>query len=362
LLSGKGKPSGRRNNGMKPIKRNRKKLNQKDFITENFSDREWEAFHSGEELSADKSDEMHRYILNRINTLSQNRNERKLRTVKLVRYLSAASVTILIGTLLFFGLRNNPDAATQKAVVTGNVQQLKKSESIWKVVSNEGSTIKRLMLPDSSQISIYPHSTIRYERLFDQKFRNVYLRGKAKFKVKKNTQRPFSVFSGALKTTALGTSFTISTKGRNISVKLHTGKIVVANVKSKETLAYISDTGATLLYDPLLATARVLDPIKTITSARESLVKNGNMIVMKNIPLDKVFRLLNEAYSIKITSEDNSINKIAFTGSVDTLRDKSEDILSMICLINNITLTKVSEKEFIIKKTNNNTKQNPHKL
>lgn len=335
---------------MKPIKRNRKKLNQKDFIAENFSDREWEAFNSGEELSADKSDKMNRYILDRINTLSQNRNEKKLRTVKLVRYLSAASVTILIGTLLFFGLRNNPNAAIQKTVVIGNVRQLKKSERIWKVVSNESGTIKRLMLPDSSQISIYPQSTIRYERLFDQKFRNVYLRGKAKFKVKRNAQRPFSVFSDALKTTALGTSFTISTKGRNISVKLHTGKIVVAEVKSKKTLAYISDTGATLLYDPSSATARVLNPTKTITSLRESLVKSGNMIGMKNIPLDKVFRLLNEAYGIKITSEEYSINKIAFTGNVDTVRDKPEDILSMICLINNITLTKVSEKEFIIKK------------
>ncbi|QIL41327.1 FecR family protein [Pedobacter sp. HDW13] len=336
---------------MKPQKGDRRKLKAKTFIREKFSDQEWKSFKSNEEeLSAAKSEEMRSFILGHIAEKQERKQTLKIKIVQFTKYLSAACVIVLLGIALFIGL-NTKHVQPEQVYVNRKVNtQL--IGNAWKIVSNSGRTIIAYKMPDSSLISIYPHSTIKFEKLFNQKFRDVYLKGKAKFKVKRNTERPFSVYSGALKTTALGTSFTISTIGHNISVKLHTGKIVVANTRTKKPLAYISDVGTTLLYNPSEALTRLIKAPATVAPPTEILKRTGNFITMKNIPLSRVFNLLNEAYGIKISANQKEIGKITFTGSVDTEKEEPEAILKTICLINNMTLNKVSQQEFIIQKSN----------
>ncbi|MGM9478737.1 FecR family protein [Pedobacter sp. GSP4] len=336
---------------MKPQKGDRRKLNTKTFIREKFSDQEWKSFKSNEEeLSAAKSEQMRSLIFGHIAEKQESRQALKIKIVQFTKYLSAACVVVLLGIALFVGL-NHKHAQPEQAYVNRKVNA-PLIENAWKTVTNPGRTVIKYQMPDSSLISIYPHSTIKFEKLFNQKFRDVYLTGKAKFKVKRNTERPFSVYSGALKTTALGTSFTISTIGPNISVKLHTGKIVVANIQTKKPLAYISEVGTTLVYNPSASATRIIKAPAAIIPPAEIMKRTGNLISMKNIPLSKVFHLLTEAYGIKISADQKEIGKITFTGSVDTAKDEPEAILNMICLINNMTLNKVSTQEFIIQKSN----------
>ena len=336
---------------MKPNKGLKRKVDSKAFIQKNFSDQQWKSFDSEEELSPSKSEDMHRFVLNHIAELREKKFERKIKFIQFTKYASAACAVLMMGFALYLGLNNvsNPQLENY-ATAKRNINAA--SENIWKTVGNIKAGNIQYRLPDSSFVTIYSGSRIRFKRTFDGQFRNVYLNGKAKFKVKRNTARPFSVFSGDLKTTALGTSFTVNTKGKRVSVKLHTGKIVVANLKTKKPLAYISSVGTTLLYDPAKALTKLIKVQKVNSIKPELLTHNGNIIIMKNIPLAKVFNLLHDAYDIKITSNQKEINKITFTGNVDTAKEKPEDILQVICLINNMTFTKVSEQEFIIQKSN----------
>lgn len=329
---------------MKPNKGQKRKPNHKAFIQENFSDQQWESFDSDEPMPEGKSDEMHRFILGHISSKQQ----RRLKLIRVTKYLSAASIILIIGFALYIRPKNTKNR--ELPVTAKNELQAKVTTSSWKEVANSGTDIMKYRLPDSSFVTIYPASTIRFKREFDQKLRNVYLLGKARFKVKRDAMRPFSVFSGALKTTALGTSFTINTRGKHISVKLHTGKIVVADTLTQQTLAYISSIGTTLLYDPSLRFSRIVKPATVIPPATELLKREGSLIIMKNIPLTKVLQLLNEAYGIKVNSNLTDVNKITFTGSVDTGKEQPEDILKLICLINDMTLTRTSEQEFLIQK------------
>lgn len=348
MLSPKGKGAGIRNTSMKPNKGAQRKLNSKAFIQENFSDQQWESFDSGEALPQGKSEEMQRVVLDHISSKLESKQQVKLKLIRVARYLSAASIILIVGWALLF--KEVPAEPSAMAIPVKNNPSV--MESAWKEVANTGTLAMKYQLPDSSLLTIYPGSSIRFDRQFDQKLRNVYLKGKARFKVKRNPMRPFSVYSGALKTTALGTSFTINTNGHQISVKLHTGKIVVANTSTKKTLAYISSVGSTLLYDPSSQLARVIKPVEPTSYPVEVLKREGSMITMKNLPLQKVLHLLKESYGIRIQSNPAEISTISFTGKVDTGKERAEDVLKLICLINDMTLTKVSEEEFIIQKTN----------
>ena len=65
---------------------------------------------------------------------------------------------------------------------------------------------------------------------FQNNKREIYLEGEAYFKVAKDKTKPFTVFAGALATTALGTQFRITAKKNtpgNITVKLFTGKVAI---------------------------------------------------------------------------------------------------------------------------------------
>lgn len=333
---------------MKPNKGRQRKLNGKALIQENFSDQEWQSFNADGNLPLEKSEEMHHFILDRIATKLERKKIVKLKVIQLTKYVAAASIILALGYMI--SLDDKHSELQKSAAQPANTIAPTFMASRWQEVENKGSEVVSHRLPDSSLITIYPHSTIKFERQFNQQLRNVYLIGKAKFKVKRNPMRPFSVFSGAIKTTALGTSFTINTKGRQISVQLHTGKIVIADTLSNRKLAYISTVGTTLLYDPSLQLSKLIKAPTVATTLRGILKRQGNLVTMKNIPLEKVFSLLNEVYGISINSDHKDIDKITFTGNVDTAKEKPEDILKLICLINNMTLQKVSEEEFIIKK------------
>jgi transmembrane sensor len=354
LLSRKGKWSGVRNTCMKPYKGRLANPGRKAFIEENFTDEQWASFKPTEELPADKSEKMFRKVHEGIATYSKARQHRRIKIVQIATYLSAASVVIILSLALFVGynhteIKQSPSIpiAASKAVPAG-------IESVWKEVGNTGSSFRRFQLPDLSLVTIYPGSSIRFEKNFNHTFRNVYLNGKAKFKVKRNTKRPFSVYAGVLKTTALGTSFTINTaaSGNRIAVKLHTGKIVISNTTTQRPLAYISTVGSTLLYDSNAKNFKIIKVLNQKISRPEFLKREGDVIKMKNIPLAEVIRLLSEAYKIQILAKSEDISSITFTGQVDTSKDKVEDVLHMICTINNMKLNQVSLQEFNIQKSN----------
>lgn len=350
MLSRKGNCAGIRNTSMKPHQGRLAKGSKKAFLEENFNDQQWASHEPEGALPEGKSEEMFLAVQEGIAAGAATKQIRRLRVVQLSKYLSAACIIIIAGLALFLGNNNSgvKHSAQIRSVAANPVHAA--VESIWREESNSSASLRKVRLPDSSLVTIYPGSNIRFERKFDHTFRNVYLHGKAKFKVKPNTKRPFSVYSGMLKTTALGTSFTINTaaSGNRISVKLHTGKIVITDTTTQHPLAYISTVGSTLLYNPAAKLVRIINVPSPKHPAAEFMKRAGDVLVMKNIPLADVIRLLNEAYTVQILAKSSDISSITFTGQVDTRKDRIEDVLSMICTINNMTLNQVSPQEFKI--------------
>ncbi|WP_426092974.1 FecR family protein [Flavobacterium sp. DSR3-2] len=99
-------------------------------------------------------------------------------------------------------------------------------------------TIDSIILPDNSRIILSPHSKVAYDSDFNDKYRAVsLLEGNAFFKVTKNILKPFTVTTGNIKTTVLGTSFNIDIQKDKINVDVKSGRVQVAS-QSQHKIIY----------------------------------------------------------------------------------------------------------------------------
>lgn len=95
----------------------------------------------------------------------------------------------------------------------------------------------KIQLPDSSWVYLNAESYLAYEQGFPNG-REVRLVGEAFFDVAKDSLRPFTVLTGRIQTTALGTSFNIHaySESPGIQVTLATGKVMVHDKLSASQL------------------------------------------------------------------------------------------------------------------------------
>ncbi|MFT7034660.1 MAG: transmembrane sensor [Cyclobacteriaceae bacterium] len=86
-----------------------------------------------------------------------------------------------------------------------------------------------MKLRDGTVVKLNSNSTIRFPETFSNTERVVYLEGEAFFEVAKDASRPFSVVTGGITTTALGTSFNVKSSNNveNVKVALVSGKVEV---------------------------------------------------------------------------------------------------------------------------------------
>lgn len=90
---------------------------------------------------------------------------------------------------------------------------------------------KQITLSDGSQIWLSPSSSLDYPQTFNRDTRDVQLIGSAFFEVAKDSKHPFSVRTGKITTTVLGTSFQVDAykEQPDISVTLLTGKVLLTS-------------------------------------------------------------------------------------------------------------------------------------
>ncbi len=132
----------------------------------------------------------------------------------LLRYAwpAAAAVLILVaaGWYLFQSAANRPTPVKDFIAFAATKQD-----------------IRKVTLPDGSTVILNGNSSISITPGFNNKKREVLLNGTAFFQVAKDPNKPFTVISGRVSTTALGTSFYIhqSSNKAPTTVSLLTGKV-----------------------------------------------------------------------------------------------------------------------------------------
>lgn len=314
------------------------------IIEELFADEQWNAY-DGTDQSRIPSQDMHRRIKEEIGK-QEKQDERKemrfYRSNAAIQIGIAATLLLFISFNIWYWSDTNDDKGNVSYTEKGTLAE-GKAESLWVTTTNDTDNVDTIYLPDQSVVHLSANSSIRYASKMPATEREIYLNGEAYFSVRKDSSRPFSVFAGGTKTTALGTSFTINTgtKGSQTSVELHTGKVVVASTESKPAFeqVFLDNQGDRLLYDTQSRIAKHLDKHKKSGSpvARSSQsTHNDGRLVLENVPLPEVFDKLAKNYRVDIIIKDQAISKILYTGTIDPSREKIENVLSVICLINDL--------------------------
>lgn len=273
----------------------------------------------------------------------------------------AASVLLVIGLgrMLFTGSK-------QETIVVQN--PAKKPDSVTFAVRHEVNTTgkeKSLRLPDGSLLVLANNSEVTYREPFGDK-RDVTLTGKAFFKVAKDKTRPFTVFSGDISTTALGTEFTVTTFGNTnrIVVRLYEGKVVVKPVnkanKAMKNDVYLLPGQAFVYGGQTIAEVKEFRVNRTVAPGQimnEEMARDnpslpgnteGSWYQFNNQSLAEVFDNLSQMFNVPIAYETKDVRNIYFTAKYNRT-DSLKNILKEIATLHNLTVT-AKDNAFIISK------------
>lgn len=222
---------------------------------------------------------------------------------------------------------------------------------------------EELQLMDGSSIILADKSEVTYEEPFQQK-RDVALIGKAYFKVAKDDAKPFSVISGDIATTALGTEFTVTAykQTNRIVVRLYEGKVVVkavetTNKRMKKDVYLLP--GQEFVYDKnfvrtknfKLNTSDTPQEIMTSEQRENPSIpqSQGSWYMFNNQTLAQVLDQLSEMFDVKIQYQQQDVRNIYFTGKYNRT-DSLEAILKDIGILHKLTINKLDDSTFLISK------------
>ena len=208
-----------------------------------------------------------------------SRKDRKGLFFRVLKIAAVISLTVVAISVLLY--RFQPYSGT------------KTSEDLALITkSNPAGQKSRIQLPDGSTVFLNAESLIAYSKNF-QHNRRVALKGEAFFEVKTDSLHPFSVATGRLVTTALGTSFNINAfdEDAKLEVILVSGKVKVEDKITK----------GSLLLDPNESVkVQGVDPAfekRTLDNLAETFWRNG-IIWFSETPFQEVVTALERWYDV----------------------------------------------------------------
>jgi transmembrane sensor len=142
---------------------------------------------------------------------------------------------------------------------TGLIVEKKSSVSVdMDTLTNSAERVLVHYLPDGSKVSLYANARIIFPHAFQQN-RSLILEGRAQFDVAKDSLHPFSVRSGKISTTALGTVFMVDARASDqVNVQLFEGRVVINSlVNTLQFAATYLEAGEQCMVDLLRSMTKV---------------------------------------------------------------------------------------------------------
>jgi len=200
--------------------------------------------------------------------------------------LAASFLLLALATALLARIWNEPPAPPKKTVAP-----------TWSTKQNPTGLKSQIQLPDGTMVWLNAESTLKYPNQFDSAGREVFLVGEAFFDVARDETKPFTVHAGGLTTTALGTSFSVTSypKEENISVALLTGKVIVREEEGKELNSMVLAPGEQAIY-----TESKHEFFRTIFDYDISLGWKDGLLAFKEADFAHIKRKLERWYGVQI--------------------------------------------------------------
>lgn len=207
-------------------------------------------------------------------------------------------------------------------------------ENVQHVISTARGSNYHILLTDGSTVSLNAASSLRFPISFSDAKRSVELAGEAWFDVQHADRLPFSIRSGNITTTVLGTAFNIHSypNEKEMKVSVERGKVQVAN--GHKILATLVKGQQVNVTNDSLAQIQAVDP------AFIAAWKQG-ILYYENEPLHKVVADLQRVYKDSINIKTASLKEIRITARYQK-KDGLQQILNMLCHLTESHFTKVN--------------------
>jgi transmembrane sensor len=250
-----------------------------------------------------------------------------------LRRMSVAAVAAcLIGAYWFWQTGKGNDYSTFKE---------EKSIAHLSTTENVTTTNDTVYLKDKSMVVLEPNAKLYYPDSFNSTKREVYLEGNAFFKVTKNPNRPFYVYSNNIVTQVLGTSFFIKNNAvtNDVEVSVRTGKVAVyeneqTSVKDKKNIesnGVILKPNQKVIYnrgDHHFRTTLVEAPLPILAGTQSDDKIMELNFVFEEEPISQVLLRLEEAYHIEMVLENDGLTNCLFSGDI-----KGQDLFDQLEII-----------------------------
>lgn len=202
------------------------------------------------------------------------------------------------------------------------------------LVVNDSNAVKKVELQDGSTIWLNQQTELTY--LITRRKRNLTLKGEAFFEVSKDPKRPFSVQTGDMTTTVLGTSFNIEAfpEDERVEVSLVTGKVAVKIEKGGASKNWEMTPGEQLQYLP------VANEVTrgTFLTKDETAWREGQLVLQK-MPLTTALRQISRFYNTELQFDTLQLKKCIVTSTFDK-NNSIDDVLDVLLFSNDLTYQK----------------------
>jgi transmembrane sensor len=249
----------------------------------------------------------------------------------------AASVVLVAGFgVAVYWHQSRPSG---RVVVQNTAETVLLKGTVEKV--NNSDRPMTILLDDGSSVVLEPSGRLTFAAVGNSKKREVSLKGKAFFEIKKDLRRPFLVYTDGLATKVLGTSFLIDApeNGSEIKVEVKTGKVSVfplsINASEQEKEAYFEPElkGTILSRDEKIAFSKLngkttkIQDIPSVTSGAASIA--DQLFIFDETPASEVFKALESAYHVKIVYEESLIGNCPLNATL--VGQSFTEKLTVIC-------------------------------
>lgn len=213
-------------------------------------------------------------------------------------------------------------------LITGYLFMQHRHESPVVIYASAGQVT--YLLPDSSEVILYPHSSLSFTpRLFDAGRRDVGMKGKAEFNVRRNPDAPFTVSATYGTVRVLGTRFTVD--------ETRSDSVTEVSVTSGRVLFTAADrTEGVVLTRGMEATLVIGDTVPEVAAGHTT--TRPHRFVFNDAPLPDVLKTLSAHFNVRLTctTPDRTL-----TAEFDT--PDLDHIIRMIEKSLDVTITKEVE-------------------
>lgn len=221
-------------------------------------------------------------------------------------------------------------------------------------VQTERAERRELILDDGSRVQIDPESRLRV-KLDETRRRIVLERGRAWFKVARDTKRPFEVEANDTIIRALGTAFAVEQQKVGVRVTVSEGKVTVSAAPATASTLFPPSQAkhANQIKAPILTANQQItvrrsgsaDPIKKVDPGKELAWTRGRL-VFENKPVADVMEEFNRYNPVQLRAADDELAHIPVTAVFDA--SDPESFVAFLESVASIEVTRKGRKEIVL--------------